>query len=94
MNVLILGSGGREHALGWKINQSKKLSELYFAPGNAGTSAIGKNLNVNPENFDEIKSTVLKLNIELVIVGPEAPLVSGIVDFFNTIDQCRTRLST
>ena len=84
MNVLILGSGGREHALGWKINQSKKLSELYFAPGNAGTSAIGKNLNVNPENFDEIKSTVLKLNIELVIVGPEAPLVSGIVDFFKS----------
>ena len=82
MKVLILGSGGREHALGWKITQSKKLSELYFAPGNAGTKSIGKNLNIDPENFEEVKSTVLNLNIELVIVGPEAPLVSGIVDFF------------
>jgi len=82
MNVLILGSGGREHALGWKIVQSNKLSKLYFAPGNAGTLDIGENLNINPENFEQVKSTVLEFNIELVIVGPEAPLVLGIVDFF------------
>ena len=83
MNVLILGSGGREHALGWKIAQSEKLSRLFFAPGNAGTSEIGVNLEVKPENFDAVKKTVIELEINLVIVGPEAPLVLGIVDFFN-----------
>ena len=82
MNVLILGSGGREHALGWKIAQSKKLSKLFFAPGNAGTADIGENLNISPEKFDQVKENVLKLGIDLVIVGPEAPLVAGIVDFF------------
>ncbi len=84
MNVLILGSGGREHALGWKIAKSKKLNQLFFAPGNAGTNEIGQNLNINPENFEDVKNTVLDKNIELVVVGPEAPLVSGIVDFFKT----------
>ena len=82
MNVLILGSGGREHALGWKIAQSNKLTQLFFAPGNAGTTDIGINLDINPENFDQVKSTVLERKINLVIVGPEAPLVTGIVDFF------------
>jgi len=82
MNVLILGSGGREHALGWKIAKSDKLKQLYFAPGNAGTSAVGENLDLNPENFEDVKSTVLERQIGLVVVGPEAPLVAGIVDFF------------
>lgn len=82
MNVLILGSGGREHALGWKIAQSDKLSQLYFAPGNAGTKEVGINLDLNPKNFELVKAQVLKLNVKLVVVGPEAPLVSGIVDFF------------
>lgn len=82
MNVLILGSGGREHALGWKIAQSNKLTQLYFAPGNAGTSNLGINLNLNLEDFKAIRTTVLEKNITLVVVGPEAPLVEGIVDFF------------
>ena len=82
MNVLILGSGGREHALGWKIKQSPLLTQLFFAPGNAGTADIGTNLDLNPEHFEDIKSAVLELDIQLVVVGPEAPLVSGIVDFF------------
>ncbi len=84
MNVLILGSGGREHALGWKIAQSKKLNQLFFAPGNAGTHHLGQNIELNPENFEDVKQTVLNQNINLVIVGPEAPLVEGIVDFFKT----------
>ena len=82
MNVLILGSGGREHALAWKIAQSKLLNQLFIAPGNAGTLEVGTNLNVELTNFEAIKETVLKNNIELVIVGPEDPLVKGIHDFF------------
>ncbi len=83
MKILILGSGGREHALAWKIKQSTRCSSLYVAPGNAGTSELATNVNLNPENFEEIKNFVLANNIELVVVGPEAPLVVGIVDYFN-----------
>ena len=90
MNVLILGSGGREHALGWKIAQSQQLRQLYFAPGNAGTSTIGENLNINPEDFEQVKQAVLNLNINLVVVGPEAPLVAGIVDFFKSDSQLQS----
>lgn len=82
MNVLIIGSGGREHALGWKIAQSSLLDQLFFAPGNAGTSALGTNLNLSETDFDAIKDAVLQHRISLVVVGPEAPLVKGIVDFF------------
>ncbi len=83
MNVLILGSGGREHAIAWKIAQSSLLSNLYIAPGNAGTSNVGQNLEVNLSDFKAVKKLVLEKNIQLVVVGPEGPLVEGIVDFFN-----------
>lgn len=82
MNVLILGSGGREHAFAWKISQSVNCDALYTAPGNPGTAAIGTNLDVNPEDFDAVRDAVLKYKIDLVVVGPEAPLVMGIVDYF------------
>ncbi|MBK9389661.1 MAG: phosphoribosylamine--glycine ligase [Bacteroidetes bacterium] len=82
MNLLILGSGGREHALTWKLAQSKKVSRIFIAPGNAGTSVSGTNLNVDPGNFTEVKKAVLENRIDIVIVGPEAPLVDGIHDFF------------
>ena len=82
MNVLILGSGGREHAFAWKIAQSVDCEKLYTAPGNPGTAAIGENLAISPEDFDSVRDAVLKYNIDLVVVGPEAPLVKGIVDYF------------
>lgn len=82
MNILILGSGGREHALAWKIAQSPLLDKLYIATGNAGTSQVGTNLNISVENFEEIKRTVLEKKINLVVVGPEAPLVNGFADYF------------
>jgi len=82
MNILLLGSGGREHTLAWKITQSPKLKKLYIAPGNAGTADIGTNINISPEDFKAVKNTVLENKIDLVIVGPEAPLVAGIKDFF------------
>lgn len=82
MNVLILGSGGREHALTWKLSQSKKVNRIYIAPGNAGTATLGINLPIDPMNFDAVKKAVMENNIGMVIVGPEAPLVSGISDFF------------
>lgn len=82
MNILLLGSGGRESALAWKISQSEKCAQLFIAPGNGGTGAYGKNVNINPNNFDAVKALVLKENINLVVVGPEEPLVNGIHDFF------------
>lgn len=82
MNILILGSGGREHALGWKITQSKKVKQLFFAPGNAGTSNIGINLPIGVSDFISIKKAVLENHIDLLLVGPEVPLVEGIHDFF------------
>lgn len=82
MNVLLLGSGGREHAFAWKLAQSAKLSQLYIAPGNAGTREVGINVNLDPMNFQAIKEFVKGNGIHLVIVGPEAPLVAGIADFF------------
>jgi phosphoribosylamine--glycine ligase len=82
MNILILGSGGREHAIAWKLAQSKKVGKLYIGPGNAGTSELGTNLRLDPVNFQEVKNAVINNNINLVIVGPEAPLVAGIHDFF------------
>ncbi|GMN10070.1 phosphoribosylamine--glycine ligase [Croceitalea sp. MTPC9] len=82
MNILILGSGGREHTLAWKIGQSNKLNNLFVAPGNAGTKEIAENINVEVNDFEAIKDLVLKEQISLVLVGPEDPLVNGIHDFF------------
>ncbi|SDR84929.1 phosphoribosylamine--glycine ligase [Gillisia sp. Hel1_33_143] len=82
MNILILGAGGREHAFAYKIAESKNCDQLFVAPGNAGTSQIAKNVNLKVTNFAQIKDFVLKENIEMVVVGPEDPLVEGIYDFF------------
>ncbi len=82
MDILILGSGGREHAIAWKLAQSPKLTNLYIAPGNAGTAKIGTNLAIGVNDFDKIKEAVLAKNMDMVIVGPEDPLVNGIHDFF------------
>jgi phosphoribosylamine---glycine ligase len=82
MNILLLGSGGREHAMAWKIAQSPKLSTLFIAPGNPGTAQVGINLPVAADDFNAIKKAVLENKVDLVVVGPEDPLVKGIVDFF------------
>ena len=86
MNVGIIGSGGREHAICLSIKKSKKVNKIYCIPGNAGTSEIAENININLNNFDEIKDFVLSKKIELIIVGPEKPLVDGIVDFFQGLN--------
>ena len=83
MKTLIIGSGAREHAFCWKLLQSSFIDEIFVAPGNAGTSSIAKNLNIDISNFDEIKTSIINLEIDLVIVGPEIPLIDGIVDFIN-----------
>ncbi|MDM1379701.1 phosphoribosylamine--glycine ligase [Myroides marinus] len=82
MKILLLGSGGREHALAWKMLQSSKCEELFVGPGNAGTAKIATNVAVNPNDFEAVKATVLEKGIDMVVVGPEDPLVKGIVDFF------------
>ena len=82
MNILLLGSGGREHALAWKIAKSSKLDKLFIAPGNAGTSEVGTNVNIKAEDFDAIKEFVLANDVKMVVCGPEAPLVAGISDYF------------
>ncbi|MBG6235217.1 phosphoribosylamine--glycine ligase [Pedobacter sp. CAN_A7] len=82
MNILLLGSGGRESAFAWKMSQSPLCTKLIIAPGNGGTAAYGKNVKLDPNNFDAVKALVLKENIGLVVVGPEEPLVNGIHDFF------------
>lgn len=82
MTILLLGSGGREHAFAWKMIQSPLCDTLFVAPGNAGTAAIANNININPTDFPTIKDFVLKEKVEMVVVGPEDPLVKGIYDFF------------
>lgn len=82
MKILLLGSGGREHALAWKIAQSPKVEKLYVAPGNAGTAAVGENVNIKANDFEAIKQFVLREKIGMVVVGPEDPLVNGIADYF------------
>ena len=89
MKVLLLGSGGREHALAWKIAQSSILDELFIAPGNAGTKQHGKNVAISPTDFEAIKQFVLDNSIEMVVVGPEEPLVNGIYDFFITDEKLK-----
>lgn len=82
MNILLLGSGGREHALAWKIAQSTKVSKLFIAPGNPGTAAVGQNVDINANNFDALKRFALDNDVQMVVVGPEDPLVNGIYDDF------------
>lgn len=82
MKILLLGSGGREHALAWKIAQSKSVDKLYIAPGNAGTGSIGENVDIKVNDFESLKSFALTQNIDMIVVGPEDPLVNGIYDFF------------
>ena len=81
MNILILGSGGREHAFAWKIAQSPHCDELYVAPGNAGTAQVATNLPIGFNDFEGIAKAIVDLKIKLVIVGPEEPLVNGVVDY-------------
>lgn len=81
MNILLLGSGGREHAFAWKIVQSSDCTQLYVAPGNAGTESIATNINISITDFESIRDFIISKNIDLVVVGPEEPLVKGIVDF-------------
>jgi phosphoribosylamine--glycine ligase len=90
MNILILGSGGREHALTWKLAQSKKIRRIFIAPGNAGTAQEGINLGIDPEDFEAVKKAVTDNRIGMVIVGPEAPLVGGIHDFFLSDDYLKS----
>ena len=82
MKLLLLGSGGREHALAWKIAQSPKIEKLYIAPGNAGTRNVGENVAIKADDFEAIKTFVLENGINMVVVGPEDPLVKGVYDFF------------
>ena len=82
MTILLLGSGGREHALAWKMLQSDKCSKLFVAPGNAGTESIATNVNISPTDFEAVKNIAIQEKIEMVVVGPEDPLVAGIFDFF------------
>ncbi|MDG1190101.1 MAG: phosphoribosylamine--glycine ligase family protein, partial [Flavobacteriales bacterium] len=77
MNVLVLGSGGREHALSWKISQSSLCEKLFIAPGNAGTSSVGQNVDISVNDFPTIKTFALENDINMVVVGPEDPLVNG-----------------
>lgn len=87
MNILLLGSGGREHALAWKMLQSPLCDTLFVAPGNAGTAGIATNLAINPVDFEAVKTAVLTNNVQLVVVGPEDPLVKGVYDFFKNDEQ-------
>jgi phosphoribosylamine--glycine ligase len=84
VNVLLIGSGGREHAIAWKLSKSESLNKLFIAPGNPGTGHVGENIALNPLDFEQVKQAVLNKNIDLVIVGPEEPLVKGLHDSFLT----------
>lgn len=84
MNILILGSGGREHAMAWKLRQSKRDTNIFVAPGNAGTSEVAQNIDADPMDFEAVKKAALSVNANMVLVGPEAPLVKGVRDFFES----------
>ena len=90
MNILILGSGGREHSFTNKLIQSKKVTHIFVAPGNAGTQEIATNIDVNPTDFESVKKAVIAHDIQMVIVGPEAPLVNGVHDFFLADDELKS----
>jgi len=89
MNILIIGSGGREHALAWKMAQSHQCDEIFIAPGNPGTASIGTNLNIQTNDFESLKKAVLENGIEMIVVGPEDPLVNGIYDYFAADEQTK-----
>lgn len=89
MKILLLGSGGREHALAWKIVQSPKVEKLFIAPGNAGTKEVGENVNIKVCDFDAIADFVLANGVEMVVVGPEDPLVNGVYDYFKADDRLK-----
>jgi phosphoribosylamine---glycine ligase len=89
MKILLLGSGGREHAMAWKMSQSKRLTKLYIAPGNAGTSECGENVALNPLDFEAVAAFCLQNEVTMLVVGPEEPLVRGIWDFFQENDALR-----
>ena len=89
MNVLILGSGGREHAFAWKLKQSPLCDKLYIAPGNGGTASCGTNVAIAYNDFPAIKDFCIQKQIDLVLVGPEDPLVNGVVDFFQKEESIR-----
>ena len=89
MKILLLGSGGREHALAWKIAQSKKVEQLYIAPGNAGTGSVGENVPLKADDFEGIRQFVLSKGVDMVVVGPEDPLVKGVYDFFKNDNQLK-----
>ncbi len=89
MKILLLGSGGREHAMAWKIAQSPKVEELYIAPGNAGTREVGENLPLSVTDFPAVKAAVLQKGIDMLVVGPEVPLVEGIADYFEADPELR-----
>ena len=90
MKLLLLGSGGREHALAWKIAQSPKIEKLYIAPGNAGTRNVGENVAIKADDFEAIKTFVIENSIDMVVVGPEDPLVKGVYDFFKNDEALKT----
>jgi len=90
MNILLLGSGGREHAFAWKLAQSKRLTKLFIAPGNPGTSTLGENVSLNPLDFEAVKQFVSSHKVSIVVVGPEEPLVKGISDAFSASDAHRS----
>ena len=89
MKILLLGSGGREHAFAWKIAQSPICSELFIAPGNAGTSNCGINIDLDIADFEGIKNFVIKKDVDMVVVGPEVPLVEGIYDYFSSEEELK-----
>lgn len=89
MKLLLLGSGGREHALAWKIAQSEKIEKLYIAPGNAGTAGVGENVDIKADDFDRIGQFVVENQVDMVVVGPEDPLVKGIYDYFLERNELR-----
>ena len=82
MNVGIIGSGGREHAICYMLDKSKKVSKIFCFPGNAGTDSISQNVNLDPDNFSELEKHCIENQIKLLVVGPQKPLVNGVVDFF------------
>ncbi len=90
MKILILGSGGREHALAWKIAQSTLVTKIFIAPGNAGTELFGENIQINPDDFNSVGEFVIENKVEMVVVGPEVPLVNGISDYFLDNDRLKS----
>ena len=89
MKILLLGSGGREHALAWKIAQSKKVEKLFIAPGNAGTALVGENVNIKADDFEALKNFCVDNGVNMVVVGPEDPLVKGIYDDFKNDERTK-----